>query len=238
MPMDKGPRRGKLLSIVIPTLDEEESIGATIGAIPQDRIGEMGYALEIIVVDGLSKDRTASIAASLGAKVISEKRRGYGRAYRTGFDEARGDVLVALDGDGTYPASEIPSLLGKAEREKLDFITTDRFAEMEKGAMGFRNRAGNRVLTLAMNILFGTRIRDSQSGMWVIRRSAWERIGASVKSDGMAFSEELKIAAFTMGLRCAEAPIRYSVRGGKPKLSPWRDGVRNLFFLFRRRLLG
>ncbi len=226
----------RLLSVVIPTLDEEESIGATISAIPSGRIGEMGYALEIIVVDGLSKDRTASIASSLGARVVFERRKGYGRAYKTGFGAARGSFFVTLDGDGTYPPEAIPPLIGKAEREGLDFITTDRFAGMEKGAMGLRNRIGNRALTLAMNLLYGTRLRDSQSGMWVLRRSAWERL--RVETDGMEFSEELKIEAFGKGLRCAEEPIRYSVRGGKAKLSPWRDGIRNLLFLFRRRLRG
>ncbi len=222
------------VSVVIPTLDEEASIAATIRSIPQERMRDR-YSVDVIVVDGLSKDRTASIASSLGARVISEPRKGYGRAYRTGFDAAKDGYIVALDGDGTYPGDAIPRLLGKAESEGLDFITTDRFADMEKGAMGLRNRAGNRMLTLMMNLLFGTRLHDSQSGMWLLRKDAWERIRGPIRGEGMEFSEELKIEAFRK-LRCAEVPIRYSARKGQAKLDPWRDGLRNLVHLFRKRL--
>ncbi len=229
--------RGKI-TIVIPTLDEEESIAATIEGIPRGRIREMGFSLEILVVDGESKDRTASIASSLGARVVVESRRGYGRAYRSGFGASEGDILIGLDGDGTYPSAEIPLLIARAMDEDLDFITTDRFADMERGAMGLRNRAGNMVLTAVADALFGLRLRDSQSGMWLLRRSAWERIMGKVRGDGMEFSEELKIAAFRGGLRCAEVPIRYSARAGKAKLNPWRDGLRNLLFLFRKRIRG
>ncbi len=225
----------KLVSIIIPTLNEESGIAGSIRAIPQDGIRK-GYDLEIIVVDGLSKDRTAEIARSLGAQVVLERRKGYGRAYKSGFEAAKGHWMVTLDGDGTYPASMIPELLGKAEAESLDFITTNRFAGMKKGAMSFRNKVGNKVLTFAANAVHGTPFKDSQSGMWLLRKDAWERIKGFVRGDGMEFSQELKIVAFRKGLRCAEVPIQYQVRHGTAKLDPWKDGVRNLSHIFRKRL--
>jgi glycosyltransferase involved in cell wall biosynthesis len=223
------------VSIVIPTLNEERGIAGSIDAIPRKEISGK-YGLEIIVVDGLSTDRTVEIARSLGARVVLESRKGYGRAYKSGFAAASGDFIVTLDGDGTYPAAIIPGLLESAEKEGLDFITTNRFGRMRKGAMSFRNKVGNKVLTVAVNAVHGTPFRDSQSGMWLIRRSAWERIKGSVKGDGMEFSQELKIEAFRKGLRCKEVPIEYHLRHGEAKLNPWKDGVRNLAHVFRKRL--
>lgn len=224
-----------LVSIIIPTLNEEKGIAGSISAIPRDEISR-SYSLEIIVVDGLSEDRTAEIARSLGARVVLERRKGYGRAYKSGFEAARGQWMATLDGDGTYPAAIIPSLLEMAERESLDFITTNRFAGMKKGAMSFRNKVGNKVLTMAANAVHGTPFKDSQSGMWLLRREAWERIKESVRGDGMEFSQELKIVAFRKGLRCAEVPIQYQIRHGEAKLDPWKDGMRNLAHIFRKRL--
>src|SRR5437867_13251114 len=101
----------QLVSVIIPTLNEEEGIKQTISAIPKEKLSDQGYDLQILVVDGCSTDLTRDVAESLGANVISEKRKGYGRAYKTGFREARGDIIVTLDGDGTYPAELVPDCI-------------------------------------------------------------------------------------------------------------------------------
>ncbi|MCJ2532735.1 MAG: glycosyltransferase family 2 protein, partial [Candidatus Thermoplasmatota archaeon] len=187
---------------------------------------------EILVVDTNSVDRTKEIATSLGAVVIDEPRRGYGRAYRTGFENAKGDFIATLDADMTYPATDLPGLVDMLDAEGLDFITTNRFARMEKGAMKTKHRVGNWVLSTATRLLFRVRVRDSQSGMWVFRRSVLDVV--DLESLEMAMSEEIKIEAFRKA-RAKEVPITYRVRIGEVKLNSWRDGLGNLKFLFRKR---
>ncbi|MCU0798686.1 MAG: glycosyltransferase family 2 protein [Candidatus Thermoplasmatota archaeon] len=220
-----GPMK---VTVLIPTLNEEESIGLTLDQIPRSP------DLEIAIIDGLSRDRTREIALGKGARVIEEKRRGYGRAYKTGFKEAKGDIIVTLDGDTTYPAEKIPELVKLLENEGSDFITCERMTKAEKGAFSMTHRFGNWVLKVTMNVLFGTRLKDSQSGMWVFKRSILPKL--SITSDGMAMSEELKIEAFRRkDLRCKEVPIPYRVRVGEKALNTWKDGFRNLIFLFKKR---
>lgn len=218
------------MSIVIPTMNEERSIGLVIDEMRKSIPQSIDY--EILVVDTDSKDKTREIAASKGARVIDEPRRGYGRAYKTGFERAAGDIIATLDADMTYPADRIPGLLKILDDGGYDFITTNRFAELQPGAMSFTHRLGNRILAIAARILFRVKLRDSQSGMWVFRKSLLGKI--DLTSDGMAMSEELKVEAFKKA-KSLEVPIRYSPRVGEVKLNTWRDGKNNLKFLFKKR---
>ena len=218
------------VSVIIPTMNEEKSVGLVIEEVRDAFSGKR--ETEILVVDTNSVDRTKEIAASLGAIVLDEPRRGYGRAYRTGFENAKGDFIATLDADMTYPATDLPGLVDMLDAEGLDFITTNRFARMEKGAMGTKHRVGNWVLSTATRLLFRVRVRDSQSGMWVFRRSILDVV--ELESLGMAMSEEIKIEAFRKA-RAKEVPITYRARIGEVKLNSWRDGLGNLKFLFRKR---
>jgi glycosyltransferase involved in cell wall biosynthesis len=230
----KGEKRGKpglpSVSVIIPTLNEEESLGETLDEIPRDFTDK----LEIMIVDGLSTDRTVEIAKEKGCRVVMEKRRGYGRAYKTGFGKARGDVIVTLDGDTTYPAGDIPRLVRMLVDEKLDFITCDRLSNLKSGVMNRTHRFGNWTLAKATNILFGMKIADSQTGMWVFRRSILKRL--VLTSDGMPLSEEIKIEAFKdRKIRAREVAVDYRIRVGEIKLNTWGDGRKNLGFLFSKR---
>jgi len=218
------------VSVIIPTMNEERGIGLVINEIKNALDGKRAY--EIIVVDTDSRDLTRDIAAGHGAVVVDEPRRGYGRAYKTGFDKATGEIIATLDADMTYPAAEIPELADMLEEKSLDFITTNRFARMERGAMPAKHRFGNWVLSTTARILFRVKIRDSQSGMWVFRKDALAKL--ELVSDGMSMSEELKIEAFRK-LKAAEAPITYKPRIGEAKLRSWRDGTSNLRYLFKKR---
>jgi glycosyltransferase involved in cell wall biosynthesis len=220
------------VSIIIPTMNEEASIGEVMDSVNQ-AMSELDGEFEVLIVDTNSKDRTREIASEKGARIIDEPRRGYGRAYKTGFQEAQGDILATLDADCTYPAEDIPKLVRMLESEQLDFITTDRLSEMEKGVMSTQHRFGNWVLKFTTNLLFGMRIKDSQSGMWVFRKKILDRI--ELTSDGMPLSEEIKIEAWRKGLSAKEVPIVYSIRKGEKKLQSWNDGFRNLRFLFQKR---
>ncbi len=194
-----------------------------------------GYVDEVIVVDNGSTDKTAAVARSFGAKVIQEDVRGYGRAYKKGFSHATGDIIITLDGDHSYPVDAISYLLGAFEHLNADFLNASRFPVRDSRAMSFKHKIGNLILSLTTSVLFLRWVADSQSGMWVFRRSILKEI--TLESDGMAFSEEIKVEAIKHPrLRFEEIPVMYTSRLGEVKLSPWKDGFQNLFFLFKKRL--
>ncbi len=219
---------GESITAIIPCLNEEQGVEAVLRAMP-------GYIDEVVVVDNGSTDRTADVAASYGAKVVGEDVRGYGRAYKRGFANATGDIIVTLDGDHSYPVDAISYLVGAMQHLGVDFLNASRFPTRDPKAMSFKHRVGNLILSFSMSLLFFRWVRDSQSGMWVFRRSILDKI--RLDSDGMAFSEEIKIEAIKhREIQFAEIPVMYSSRLGELKLNPWRDGFQNLFFLFKKRL--
>ena len=219
--------KGHAITAIIPCLNEEEAIGHVLREIPD-------FVDEVIVVDNNSTDRTADVARQSGAKVVHEPQAGYGRAYKRGFANATGDIIVTLDGDHTYPVSGISYLLEAFLHLQVDFLNASRFPVRDRGAMSFRNAIGNIILSTAMSLLYFKWVRDSQSGMWVFRRSLLDRM--QLESDGMAFSEEIKIEALRLrDVRFGEISIMYSTRRGETKLDPYRDGLYNLWFLVRKR---
>jgi dolichol-phosphate hexosyltransferase len=223
-----GVYNGLSISVVIPCFNEERGIGAVLSRMPP-------YVDEVIVVDNNSADGTARIAQEHGARVVHETRKGYGSAYQAGLPEARGDIIATLDGDGTYPASEIAPIVDWMLARKVDFVSASRFPLQKREAMRRRNWLGNMILTWTMRALWLRWIRDSQSGMWVFRREMLERL--RLTSIGMPFSEEIKIEAMAQRrYRFAEYPICYEERIGESKLFPFQNGLENLLFLFKLRL--
>ncbi|MFN8545930.1 MAG: glycosyltransferase family 2 protein [Candidatus Binatia bacterium] len=220
--------RGKRISVVIPCHNEEDGIRAVIAQMP-------AIVDEVLIVDNASSDRTAEVASALGARVVYEGRKGYGRAYKTGFAQARGDIIVTMDGDGTYPPDSIPLLLHVFLEEKIDFMNAARWRSRSGKNKSALRLLGNAVLSGATMLLFMRFIWDSQSGMWVFRRDQLPKF--QPRSDTMALSEEIKILAFTHpDVRTLEMPIYYGERIGESKLNVWKDGFYNLFFLARMRL--
>ena len=219
------------MSIVVPTMNEEASIGRVLDEVAAAMRGHGPY--EVIVVDTASRDRTVEIAKAKGARIVSEPRRGYGRAYKTGFAAARGEVIVTLDADLTYPASVIPEFVEYVTREGADFVSGNRLANLTPDAMSGMHRLGNRMLTAAFRVLFKFPLRDSQSGMWAFRRSILDRL--DLVHEGMAFSEELKAEAIRKGLVFQEVPIEYRARLGEKKIRSVRDAFANLVWIFRKR---
>lgn len=225
------------VTILIPTLNEADGIGPTLDSLDRAAFARRGWRLEILVVDGASTDRTREEAEARGARVIVEPRRGYGRAYKTGFAQAKGDVVVTGDADGTYPFDRAHGLVATLLDEDLDFLNGDRYADLRKGAMSRKHRFGNWVLSATARMLFGLRLRDSQSGMWVIRRAILPTLDLESMPDGMAFSQEIKIKAVrALGPRFREVPAGLRPRIGTPVLASWRDGLGNLRRLFALRL--
>ncbi len=224
------------VTILIPTLNEEGGIGATLDSIDKAAFDARGWELEFLVVDGDSQDATRAEAGERGAKVVVEKRRGYGRAYKTGFHEARGDVIVTGDADGTYPFDQCHHYIEHLLLHDLDFVTCDRYGQLHKGAMSPKHRLGNFVLSATTRMLFLIRLRDSQSGMWIIRRKALRKIPFDSLADGMAFSQEIKIEAFKRKtVRATEIPASLRPRIGDAVIESWRDGFGNLGALWKKR---
>ena len=219
--------KGQTLTVIIPCLNEEQGIERVLRRMPE-------FVDQVIVVDNGSTDRTSDVAASFGAEIIREEVRGYGRAYKRGFASARGDIIVTLDGDHSYPPDAISYLVEAFLHLEVDFLNASRFPVRDRRAMSFKHKFGNLVLSLAMSVLYFRWVRDSQSGMWVFRRSILA--GMTLLSDSMAFSEEIKIEALkNPRIRFSEISIQYSSRLGEIKLNPWRDGFHNLWFLVRKR---
>lgn len=218
-----------LVSIIIPTLNEQAGIERTIMSISQSAIKETtGSDVEIIVVDGRSTDLTREIATRLGANVILEEQKGYGRACKAGFAAAKGDILVTIDADNTYPTECIPDYVQQLQRGGLDFVTVNRFPLMERGAMSLTRRVGNKILTSILRLLYSVNIQDSQSGMWIMKREFVSKI--RLFSDDMSMSEEIKIVAFKF-FKSKEINGRYSARHGSAKLKVFEDGFKNLKYL-------
>lgn len=225
----------KTISVVIPALNEEQGIGRTLAEIPYKQLKKIGYNVEVLVVDNGSTDATGEIARAAGAKVIVMPLRGYGNAYKAGFANATGDVIATGDADLTYPFEILPDLVQTLENQQLDFINTNRLATLSSEAMTTSHVFGNWLLSAATRMLFRWPYADSQSGMWVFRRSIWAHL--DVRSAGMPFSQELKIEAFAKGFKCAEVDIQYRARAGKEKLNTISDGIGNITHLMRKRIV-
>jgi hypothetical protein len=225
------------VTLLVPTLNEEKGIGPTLDGVDRAAFAAKGWELEFLVIDGDSKDRTKLEAEARGARVVIEPRRGYGRAYKRGFAEATGDIIVTADADGTYPVERAHELAQMLLDQGVDFLNGDRYANLAPGAMSGKHKFGNWVLSTTARILFSVRMKDSQSGLWVIRRAALEGIDMERLSEGMAFSQEIKLEFFKrLDRKAAEVPASLRPRIGKPVLSSWKDGLRNLKMLFVMRV--
>jgi glycosyltransferase involved in cell wall biosynthesis len=218
--------RNLKLSVVIPCYNEEDGVREVMGRMP-------GVVDEVVVVDNNCTDRTAEVATSLGARVVPARTPGYGAAYKVGLAAATGDVIVTMDGDGTYPPEAIERLVDELENRQWDFLSACRFPLADPRAMSPTNRFGNWVLTVTAMVLFFQPIRDSQSGMWVFRRTLLPKL--RLRSDGMPLSQEIKLEAILRGGRFGEAHIPYGARIGEVKLQKWRDGWLNLSHLVKKR---
>jgi len=218
-----------LVSVVIPTRNEEVSIGECI-----TRVGvafeEMGIEGEILVADS-SSDSTPDIARSLGARVIRSEKLGYGNAYIEGFRHVHGDYVMILDGDLTYDPLEIPKFVEILRHGNADFVMGTRLkGNIKKGAMPALHRyVGNPLLTSMLNLLFKAGISDAHCGMRAMTKDAVKRL--DLRAGGMEFASEMVIEALRKNLRILEVPITYSPRVGTSKLSSFSDGWRHLRFM-------
>jgi glycosyltransferase involved in cell wall biosynthesis len=217
-----------LVSVVIPCLNEAENIEACVSA-ALEAIVRMGAEGEVVVADNNSEDDSARLAERAGARVVVERRRGYGSAYLAGFAACRGRYIVMADADLTYDFNEIPRFVAALE-QGAEMVIGDRMDNIQPGAMPWLHRyVGNPVLTGLLNLFFRTGISDAHCGMRAVRRDVLPRL--DLRTTGMEFASEMVIRAAKENLRITEFPIEYHPRGGESKLASFRDGWRHLRFL-------
>jgi glycosyltransferase involved in cell wall biosynthesis len=217
------------ISVILPCLNEEAAVGRVVDQ-AWEGIERSGRSGEVIVVDNGSTDRSAEIAHAHGARVIAERRRGYGQAYLTGIANAQGDYLVMADADGTYPVDGLDRFVASLD-DGSDLVLGSRFeGTIHRGAMPWSHRwIGNPILTGLLNRLFGIRVSDAHCGMRALRRSALP--GLDLHSSGMEFASEMVFKAFRRKLAVREVPIDYFPRTGESKLSRFSDAWRHVRFM-------
>src|SRR3954453_23870296 len=225
---DRPEADAPVVSVVIPCLNEAENIEACVVA-ALEAVVRMGVSGEVVVADNDSEDDSAGIAERAGARVIVERRRGYGSAYMAGFAAARGRYIVMADADLTYDFKEIPRFVEELEKG-AEMVIGDRMDNIHPGAMPWLHRyVGNPILTGVLNLFFRTGVSDAHCGMRGFRRDILPIL--DLRTTGMEFASEMVIRASKERLRITEFPIEYHPRGGESKLSSFRDGWRHLRFL-------
>jgi hypothetical protein len=225
---DADDRSAILVSVVIPCLNEAENIETCVKA-AREAIEAMGVPGEVVVADNDSEDDSVRLAELAGARVLVERRRGYGSAYLAGFAASRGRYIVMADADLTYDFNEIPRFVDELEKG-AEMVIGDRMDNIQPGAMPWLHRyVGNPILTGLLNLFFRTGISDAHCGMRALRRDVLPRL--DLRTTGMEFASEMVIRASKEKLKIAEFPIEYHPRGGESKLSSFRDGWRHLRFL-------
>ncbi len=227
--LDSTAVPGKVeVSVVIPCLNEAENIEECVHR-SLVAITDAGLIGEVVVADNASDDGSAELAAAAGAQVVHEPRRGYGSAYLAGFAAARGEYIVMLDADMTYPFDDIPRFVEHL-RDGAQLVMGDRMDNIQPGAMHWVNRyIGNPLLSGTLNLFFRTGIRDAHCGMRGFRRDILPIL--DLRTTGMEFASEMVIRSSKEKLDIRELPISYAPRGGESKLSRVSDGWRHLRFL-------
>jgi glycosyltransferase involved in cell wall biosynthesis len=228
------------VSVIIPTRNEAQAIGRVLNDIPRDVVNE------IIVVDSCSSDETPAIAARMGARVISEARRGYGRACLTGLANANApDVFVFLDGDYSDRPAELPLLLAPIVEGRADISIGSRLAGARAtDALPWHSMFGNWLGATLINALYGLKITD----LGPFRAARAEALRAvDLQETTYGWAVELILKGAIHGFRIVEVPVSYHPRIGKSKISGTVKGTvgagwyilsRIVYFYFRRRRPG
>jgi glycosyltransferase involved in cell wall biosynthesis len=215
------------LSVVIPAYNEEDGIAAIVERVLaiEPHLPAAGVdALECIVVDDGSKDRTPEIVQRYMPRVrlIRQQNKGYGGALKTGFNAARGELLGFLDADSTYPPEYFPQMC-KLALNGADLVIGSRMSG-ERSEMPLVRRVGNTIFASLLSIVAGVKISDSASGQRVIRREVLPALYPL--PDTLDFTPAMSTRALHENLKMVETPIPYKERSGRSKLSVVRDGMR------------
>jgi len=219
----------EVLSVIVPAYNEEKGIEETLSEL-KTVLSDTNQVYEIIVVDDGSTDNTANIAREKDfVKLIQHpQNKGYGAAIKTGIKNATNDLILIIDGDGSYPAKDTPRLLEYAEQ--YDMVVGARTGKEVK--IQLYRRPAKWFLSKLANYLAETKIPDLNSGMRIFRRKDIEKF-FNILPDKFSFTTTMTLAYHTTGLLVKYVPINYYRRKGKSKIKPFKDGFNFIMLIFR-----
>lgn len=222
--------RDKKITIYIPCRNESKNLELIAKRIPH-------FVDEVIAVSNRSSDDTVEKAKLLGMKAVEDNRTvggiGYGYAHMTGIENATGDILISIDGDGQHPVEDIASIIDFLIDNDLDFISCNRFPPKKNAYLGFKQWFGSKVLNFEANFLYGTEFRDILSGMFVFKREVANKL--NLTEGGWDLSPQIKInAATNPEINFSEFNIfQYSRMSGKTHQSHLKTGIQHMSWIFR-----
>jgi glycosyltransferase involved in cell wall biosynthesis len=211
------------VTVAIPCYNE----APTIAKVVADFRAQLPDA-DIVVFDNDSQDGSAAKALAAGARVVREKRRGKGFVMQTVFEQVDADYCVIVDGDDTYFAEDIQTVLKPVVDDQADMVVGERLQGASSTALNDLHRFGNRAIIGIVNLVFRTRFKDVLSGYRVVNRNFMRAV--PLITGGFETETELTLQALEKGMVILEVPVRYRARpeGSYSKLSPFADGYRIL----------
>lgn len=206
--------------ILIPTLNEAPTIGDIV-----HKFKSMGFP-NILVIDGHSTDDTVRTAEGAGARVVIQDGKGKGQALQQAFNMIDKDVIVMIDGDGTYLPEEVDRLLEPIEKGKADHVVGNRFTSPQRGAFTTLNRLGNKILSKVFGLAYGAWITDVLSGYRAFSRKSIKEL--ELNRTGFETEAEITIEGIKRDQEIVEVPVTYLPRHEKAttKLNPIKDGIK------------
>jgi glycosyltransferase involved in cell wall biosynthesis len=219
------------VSVCLPCRNEGKHLKEVVKRIPK-------MVDEIIVVSNNSTDNTVTIAKRLGAIAVEDNRVingiGYGFAHMTGIARATGDIVVGLDGDGTYPVEELPAIIDDLIDNKVDFISCNRYPMRDDTRIPLKLRLGVGVLNAEVRMLYGLKIKDILSGMWVFRKKIAPKLNLTMGDWNL--SPQIKLsAALHPSIKFAEHSIIQRQRLGETHQSYYTTGFSHMLWIARNR---
>jgi dolichol-phosphate mannosyltransferase len=219
------------IAVLIPTLNEEATIGSVIDRVPAAALFNAGCDITVFVIDGDSKDSTRKKALERGAVVLTVAQPGKGAAIRHAFSSIEADYFIMLDGDGTYPPERITDFLRLLQT--CDVVLGSRLkGKIADGAMTRKNHFGNQVLTALARTLFKKEITDLCTGFWGWRGYVIDRM--ELVAQGFEIEADMFVECARHDFSFGEVAIDYYKREDRPKLSSTSDGLKIGLFLLKR----